>query len=336
MMGGMRNPRPRSLLPLLSILAVLVSCSSTPAVVSPPRTTASIPPPTTSAPPGPTFAQPSKIVLVIMENHSYDQILGSSQMPFLNSAIVPHAISLTHMQEDSSPSLPNYAWMSAGTACGSEGSDMAFDLTCRSVFDQMDAAGIPWMVFAEGYGGTPASCDLSQFTPADPENDYARKHVPPLLFASTSSKMACTRHMANFPRDTPGDGAPPVANFSAVHLPAFTIVVPNLCHDMHNDAAACGSAGGGPQAADVWLRFNWRDLIEDAGPQGTVILTWDESEGADPTIPTFVAGERVPGGIDVGRPSDHGSTLRAIQDAFGLPCLQDSCHATPLPVQVRV
>lgn len=317
----------------------LAACSASSSVTSPTaaastRRTHSTPSPTHN-PERDQLVQPDHVVLVIMENHSYRDIVGSAQAPFINHTIVPNSIDLTSMRANSSPSLPNYVWISAGSDCGSAGSDSAWDRACTSVFDQMAAKGVRWTTYVEDYPGDADVCSTVTSSDAAP-NNYARKHNPPLLFTSTSSGAACTDQVRDFPGDTVNDNAGPAVNFEGVKLPSLSIVVPNLCHDMHNSTARCGSAGGGIAAGDEWLSSNWRALIDDAGANGIVIVTWDEGSGS-PTIPTFLAGQNLPGvGSTDGYAYDHGSTLRAIEDAFGLACLQEACTARPLPVQVRV
>ncbi len=277
--------------------------------------------------------QPTKIVLIVMENHSYDDIVGSSEAPFTNGAILPKSVSLTDMHQTSYPSLPNYVWMTAGTDCGASGSNSAWDRTCPSLYDQLLARNIDWTVYAEDYPGSRSECDTSVSSDTA-SNNYARKHVAPLLFASTSSGSACTDHVRGFPGDVVNDGRPPSSDFEGVRLDPFTVVIPNMCHDMHNSSDACGSAGGGIAAGDRWLSLNWKALRTAAGPQGVVILTWDEGEG-DTRIPTFISGLNLPRlGSRDGSSYDHGSTLRAIQDAFGLRCLAAACKAEPFPILV--
>jgi hypothetical protein len=286
-----------------------------------------------STPDATVSGPPTSIVLVVMENESYDGVVGNRSMPFLNRVLIPDSLTLTDMHGDGHPSLPNYVWLTAGRSCGATSDDDS-ERTCRSLFDQLDGAGIGWTTYAEGYPGTAQACSLVSLSD-ESGNDYARKHVPPLLFASSSHGAACTQHVRNFPGDRIADSAPPATSFHDVTLPPFTIVVPNLCHDMHNSQSACGPAGGGAGAADTWLGLNWHDLISDAGPEGAVILTWDESDGGDVPIPTFVGGQDLAGaGTKDGTRFDHASTLRAIEDAFGLPCLARACAATPVPIRV--
>jgi acid phosphatase len=330
---------------LSSLLVVAVACSSSP-IIHCTSATASVngpclparaqtPQPTRAAhSPAPSHAsQPNKVVVIVMENSPYDTIANNPALPFIHGTIAPRSEVLTQMYADSAPSLPNYVWMTAGQSCGSDGSDSAWDRTCPSLFDQLDKRGIGWTVFAEGYPGDAGTCFTGVSSDAA-SNDYARKHVPPLLFTSTSSGTACTDHVRNFPNDTPADGSPPVNNFAHVRLPTVTFVIPNLCHDMHNASAQCGAGGGGQLAGDRWLQLNWGSLLTDAGPEGAVILTWDEGETAGEHIATFVGGKHLLATGSDGRRFDHSSTLRAIEDAFGLPCLAGACHAAPLPILV--
>ena len=81
---------------------------------------------------------------------------------------------------------------------------------------------------------------------------YARKHNPWVDFANVpaSSNLVYRR----FP-------APP---------PMLAIVVPNICHDMHD----CSTRAG-----DDWLRANLPPILAyDAKHDGLLILTWDEAE----------------------------------------------------------
>ena len=319
------------MLPLLLVVATACSSAITtsPTPTSPTATAASHTPNAPSS-----LVQPTKIVVVVMENSPYDSIAGNSALPFVHGTIAPKSVALTQMHADSAPSLPNYVWMAAGQSCGAAGSDSAWGRTCPSVFDQLDLRGIGWTVFAEGYPGGAGSCFTGVSSDAS-FSDYARKHVPLLLFTSTSSGSTCTNHVRNFPNDTPADGSAPVNSFAGVHLPALTFVIPNLCHDMHNAASACGAAGGGQLGGDRWLRLNWASLIRDAGPNGAVILTWDEGDAFDGHIATFVGGQNLAASGSDGRAFDHSSTLRAIEGAFGLPCLAGACKAAPLPVLLR-
>jgi phosphatidylinositol-3-phosphatase len=330
----MRNPQPRALFLALALILGVACTNPDPATVvsSPPPTSVSAAPSSTPSA-NAVGAPPERVVVVILENHGYEQVIGNPEMPYLNGTILPSSVSLTAMHAHTHPSLPNYVYLTAGTTCDAT-TDGDWGRTCPSVFDQLLAHGIDWTTYAEGYLGSTSTCDLSDYSDGS-TNDYARKHVPPLLFVSTSQGPACTQHVADVPGDTPADGSPPAANFAGVKLPPFTIVVPNQCHDMHNDTGECGTAGGGAPGADAWLAKNWPDLVRAAGPRGAVVLTWDEGTSPSQRIATLIGGEKIRGsGTTVGTAFDQASILRAIEDAFGLPCLAAACSATPIPVRV--
>jgi phosphatidylinositol-3-phosphatase len=95
------------------VLAALLSgCASTLGGGTPPLA------PSTSAlsstsqeapirPPSALASQPSHLIVVIEENHSFEQIIGSPAAPFLNH-LAAHGILLTNYHAVTHPSLPNY------------------------------------------------------------------------------------------------------------------------------------------------------------------------------------------------------------------------------------
>jgi phospholipase C len=65
-------------------------------------------------------------------------------------------------------------------------------------------------------------------------------------------------------------------------LPEFSFITPNMCHSMHNCSVRAG---------DAWLRHIVRLLTTSAAyARGTmaIMVTFDESEGGEDRIPTFV------------------------------------------------
>ena len=62
---------------------------------------------------------PDHIVIVIMENHGYDQIIGSSNAPYINSlANDPHGALFTNSHGLTHPSQPNYLMLYSGSNQG--------------------------------------------------------------------------------------------------------------------------------------------------------------------------------------------------------------------------
>ena len=143
----MNGWRPRSAAAAASLMLLLaVGCSS-------PRQAA--PAGSTSAPPAHTLHRAathddatSRVIVVVEENHSIGQIIGSPQAPFLNrlaaqGTLLTSYFALTH------PSLPNYlAMVSGGTQqitsdCG------GCNLDAPNLADQLEAAGVSWKAYME-------------------------------------------------------------------------------------------------------------------------------------------------------------------------------------------
>src|SRR6266852_5281658 len=58
-------------------------------------------------------ATPPHVLMVLMENTSYEQIVGNSQMPFVNAQLAANgSVSTTDL---SHPSLPNYLGLTSGS-----------------------------------------------------------------------------------------------------------------------------------------------------------------------------------------------------------------------------
>jgi hypothetical protein len=85
------------------------------ASVAAPANTVAAAAPSASHPCG-TLATPptyTHVIWVLMENHSYNTIIGSSQAPFINSLARKCGLA-TNYHNISHPSLPNYVGMTSG------------------------------------------------------------------------------------------------------------------------------------------------------------------------------------------------------------------------------
>src|SRR5690242_2716965 len=54
------------------------------------------------------------VVWIVMENHSYDDIIGSSDAPYINQLVDQHGLAASFYAE-AHPSLPNYIAMTSGS-----------------------------------------------------------------------------------------------------------------------------------------------------------------------------------------------------------------------------
>src|SRR6516225_9308307 len=70
---------------------------------------------------GPLVPAYDHIVVVIMENHGFDQIVGNSNAPYINNTLIPNGASFTDSHGVTHPSQPNYIALFSGSTQGVTG-----------------------------------------------------------------------------------------------------------------------------------------------------------------------------------------------------------------------
>ena len=228
----------------------------------------------------------ARVVLLVMENKEHGQVLGSAAAPYM-TALARRYGSATRSFSVARPSLPNYLALVSGSTHG-----IASDCTsCRArgpnLGTQLHAARLDWKAYEEGL---PRPC----FTGAT-AGRYARKHDPFAYFG-----RGC-RHRVSF--------AALSSDLAAGRLPPFSLVVPDLCHDMHDCSVATG---------DRFLKALVPKLLRALGPRGYLVLTFDEANAGSALIPTIVAGPGARRGAIQTARVDHYGVLATIEDTFGL------------------
>jgi phosphatidylinositol-3-phosphatase len=264
-------------------------------------------PPTST---GPAAHHVRHIVWVIMENHSYEQIIGdTTDAPYINS-LVGRFGSATQVFAEGHPSLPNYVAMTSGSTQGisDDSGPSSHPLNVTNIFGQLSGGGSRSLIES-----IPSNCDQSDAEP------YAVRHNPEAYY--TNLGTGC----ANF--DVPFGSNP---NLSA----KFTFIVPNECHDMHSNS--CSGSGNVIAQGDQFLESYVPRLLHS--PQylagDTVIfVTWDEDSGSNGDhIPTLILdpfGAHTTGSCASAQYT-HYSMLRYVEDTFGLPRIGAAATATSM------
>ena len=106
--------------------------------------------------------------------------------------------------------------------------------------------------------------------------------------------------------------APDLESCPKSPLPEFAFITPNMCHSMHNCSVRTG---------DAWLRHIVRLLTSSpAYARGTtaIVVTFDESEGGDDRVPTFVVSPSTVPGTRASASFNHYALLRTTEDMLGL------------------
>jgi hypothetical protein len=262
-----------------------------------------------------TTAVPSRVALLVLENHEATQVVGSSHAPYLSE--------LAHRYAESSdghglahPSLPNYLALVAGRTAGIKKDCVPSDCSVSgpSLVDQLEAAGVSWRGYMESM---PRRCFHYA---ADELGRYAQRHNPFAYLTRVWRRPERCHKVVPLSR---------LRTDARRGLARFSWITPNLCHDMHD----CGVAAG-----EAWLRRTVPLLLRALGPRGLLIITFDEGStdarccggAAGGRIVTVVAGPGARRGAVSTAPVDHYSTLATIEAVLGLPRLAGARSAPVL------
>jgi phospholipase C len=275
----------------------------------------SSPAPSATASATPSIVPPfDRVVVVVMENREFDQVVGNPHAPYVNGLAQRFSLA-TQSYGVSHPSLPNYLALLGGSTF-----DIATDCTTcsvpgRNLVDQLEAHRISWKAYMEGM---PAPC----YDGAS-RGRYAKKHDPFMYFDDVRGDAARCRHVVPFGRlhDDLASGT----------LPRFVWISPDLCHDGHDCPIA---------TADRFLKRRLPPLLHQLGMDGVLVLTWDEgaTDGGCCTfavgghIATIVAGPGARRGARSGVPLDHYSILRTIEESWGMQRLRHAACACTRPM----
>jgi hypothetical protein len=265
------------------------------------------------------------VFLIVMENHNWNEIEGSSNAPYINGTLLAqYAHAEKYMNPPGlHPSEPNYIWLEAGQTFGVDSDDspsLSHHISSPAHLTRlMNAAGISWKSYQEDISGD--GCPLASV------NHYAPKHNPMIFFDDVTGlddKNAwCQQHVRPF-GELSGD-------LSAGKVAAYNFITPNLCNDMHD---SCSPMDNDTKQGDTWLASEIPMIMaSDAYKNGGLILiTWDEGEGTDGPIGLIAIGDMVrPGFVDATTSYTHSSTLRTVEEIFGLsPLLGDAANANDL------
>jgi len=204
----------------------------------------------------PTFAH---VAVVVLENHSYSEVIGNTSMPYLNGLAQQYGLAAQYYA-DAHPSLPNYFMLTTGKT---ETPDDNFTGTISddNVGRELTKAGKSWKCYAE-------SLPSAGYLGAD-VYPYARRHNPFTYFSDFQNNAAAAANnlvpFTQFAADL-GNNA----------LPQYSFIVPDMMDDAHDGTLA---------QADTWLQQNIGPLISSSAFQssGLLIITFDEGSQSDVT-----------------------------------------------------
>ena len=238
------------------------------------------------------------VVVIVFENKGPGAVLGNRNAPAFNAFARAGAV-LSGYRGVTNPSLPNYLALVSGSTHGVTTDCTNCVVGRPSLADTLSAKGLTWKTYAEGIpraGWTGAGAGR-----------YAKKHVPFLYFRNVLARPAMLRNVV------------PLRRLSPRRLPDFALVIPDLCHDMHDCPVRVG---------DAWLRRFLPPLLRI--PDSAVFVTFDESYGPGNRVPAFALGPLVRPGSRFASAMTHYGLLRTLEDGLGLPRLGRSARVRPV------
>jgi phospholipase C len=269
------------------------------------------------------------VIWIWMENHSYGQIIGNSQAPYINSIARSCGLA-TNYHNVSHPSLPNYLAATSGLAVSLIGGipltaylDCSPSIVCESRATSIFGQGESWKSYAESM---PSDCDKSN------SGEYAVRHNPAPYYASLSG---CPTFDVPYTRLA--------TDLAQNKLPAFSFITPNLIDDMHDGTIAQG---------DKWLAAHLPAILgSSAYTSGAtaIFITWDEGSGGSTAehcynntsdqscrVATVVISPSTPAGTRSGTFFNHYGLLATAEQLLGLPFIRQAASATPMTKAFRL
>ena len=230
---------------------------------------------------------PAHVIVVMEENHSYSQIIGSSEAPYINS-LAAQGASFTNSHAITHPSQPNYLALFSGSTQGLTSDSCPHTFSLANLGSELIAAKKTFTGYSEGLPAAGSEVCVA--------GEYARKHVPWTDFSNVPASD--NQPFTSFP-----------SNFA--DLPTIAWVIPDLLDDMHD---------GTIQQADSWLQTNLSAYVAWAQSNNSLlIVTWDENDDAPGNqIPTIFVGPMVnPGAYS--EDISHYNVLRTLEAIYKLP-----------------
>jgi len=247
------------------------------------------------------------IMLIVMENEGYAQIIGNTQAPYINSLASEYA-SATKWYGLQDSSLADYIALISGTTG---------TYSAPTLIGELANASISWKAYMEDM---PSVCYTGKGI-----GNYSKLHNPFVYFKSIRSTALCNQ-VVPF--------SPAVGNdLSSSTAPDFMWVSPNECDDMNSK---CSPLNNYIKQGDQWLQATIPTVLKSSwyAAGGTIIITWDSATKTDKSgwntgsgghVPTIVISAKSSGTFSLG--GNHYGTLRAIEEAYGVGLLGASATA---------
>ena len=252
------------------------------------------------------------VYIVAEENRSYEHIVGSASMPYLNSLINKGGLA-TQFYSNMHGSLENYLVVTSGQYI-THNNDTLSVFNVDNIERHLLTNGMTFKSYAQslpyaGYTGLYSGA-------------YVKRHAPLPYYTDMGNSSLIKHHVSTT------ELAKDIANGT---LPNFAFITPDGNNDMHNCGTNLGSC---LWTADQWLKNNIGPLLATApfqpGGDGVLIIWADEADlgsdnrcsatvltGCGGHIVVAMIGPQVKAGYKSTTTYHHQSVLRTMLEALG-------------------
>jgi phosphatidylinositol-3-phosphatase len=252
------------------------------------------------------------VYIVAEENRSYERIVGSASMPYLNSLLAKGGVA-TQFYANEHGSLENYLILTAGQYLTHNNSTLAV-FNVDNIERHLLTNGMTFKSYAQtlpyaGYTGLYY-------------NAYMKRHAPLPYYTDMANSSLLKNH------ESTTELTKDIANGT---LPNFAFITPDGDHDMHNCGANLGACFA---TADQFLKTTIGPLLASApfqpGGDGILIIWADEADlgsdnrcsatvltGCGGHVLVAMIGPQVKAGYKSVTTYHHPSVLRTMLEALG-------------------
>jgi len=252
------------------------------------------------------------VYIVAEENHSYEHLVGSIYMPYLNSLLAKGGTA-TQFYANEHGSLENYLIVTSGQYL-THNNDTLATFNVDNIERHLLTNGKTFKSYAQtlpyaGYTGLYSGA-------------YMKRHAPLPYYTDMANSSLLMHHVSTT------EMAKDIANNT---LPNFAFITPDGDHDMHNCPNGLNAC---LQTADNWLKANLAPLLATApfqpGGDGVLIIWADEADlstdnrcsatvltGCGGHILVAMVGPQIKAGFKSTTTYHHPSVLRTMLEALG-------------------
>jgi len=201
--------------------------------------------------------QSSHVWMITEENHSYEDVVGNSQMPYYNRLISQYGLA-TQFYSDQHSSLPALMWFVAGAPVTTNSDTVSCEHREDNIVRELLKEGYTWRSYQENlpypgfqglYGGK--------------HNDYYRRHNPLIDFTDVCPGTGQEKNSVPYSQMA--------KDFEQGNTVNYAYITPDVIDDAHSSSLG---------AADQWLQENVPQILArpefSPGGDGILFIVWDE------------------------------------------------------------